>query len=150
VTELGETSTEDHVLIRGLYDRYHWAMNHGDGDGVRECYVPDAITVRYDGSTVTVDGVVATARKMPDDAVTATRQHHLTLLIVDPDEEGHEDRRSVRTYFILTEVREPPAIVIHSSCYTLDVVQRIDGDWRFLSRHFHHTWPKPPIAVAEA
>jgi hypothetical protein len=146
---MSETSIEDRVLIRGLYDRYHWAMNHGDGDGVRACYAPEAITVRYDGSTVTVDGVVATALKMPDDAVTATRQHHLTLLIVDPDEQGREDCRSVRTYFILTEVREPPVITIHSSCYTLDVVQRADTDWCFLHRNFHHTWPKPPIAVAE-
>jgi hypothetical protein len=142
---MGETSVEDRVLIRELYDRYHWAMNRGDADGVSACFLPDAITTRYDGSTVTVDGVAETARKGPGDRVTSTRQHHLTLLLVDPDEEDREDHRAVRTYFILTEIREPPAIAIHSSCYTHDVVQLIDGDWRFAARRIQHTWPKPPM-----
>jgi hypothetical protein len=140
------TPIEDRVLIRELYNRYHWAMNHGDGDGVRTCYSPDAITTRYDGSTVTVDGVVETALKGPSDPIASTRQHHLTLFIVDPDEDGRPDRRAVRTYFVLTEVREPPAIVIHSSCYTRDVVERSAGRWRFAARSFHHTWPKPPLS----
>ena len=145
-----ETSLEDRIFIRELYDRYHWAMNQGDDAGVRACFTPGAITVRYDGSTVTVDGVVETARLAPTDPVTSTRQHHLTLFIVDPDQEGRDDRRAVRTYSILTEVRNPPAIEIHSSCYTRDTVQRVDGEWRFAARSFHHTWPKPPIALRPA
>ena len=145
---MAETTVEDRILIRELYDRYHWAMNHGDAEGVRACFRFDAITVRYDGSAVTVDGVVETAQKGPTDPVSSTRQHHLTLLIVDPAEEGRDDRRAVRTYFILTEVRESPAIAIHSSCYTRDIVQRIDGRWRFAARRIQHTWPKPPLEPA--
>jgi SnoaL-like protein len=121
-------------------------MNRGDADGVRACFLPDAITTRYDGSTVTVGGVAETARTAPEDPVTRTRQHHLTLFLVDPDEQGRGDHRAVRTYFILTEVREPPTIAIHSSCYTDDVVRLVDGEWLFASRQIQHTWPKPPPA----
>lgn len=52
---MGQPSIEDRVLIRELYDRYHWAFNTGDPDGLKACFVPGAQLTTYSGHVVTPD-----------------------------------------------------------------------------------------------
>jgi SnoaL-like protein len=132
---MGQPSIEDRVLIRELYDRYHWAFNTGDPDGLKACFVPGAELTTYSGHIVTPDTPAESARTWPDDPVAHTRQHHATTLIVDADEEGHDDRRRVRCYFMVTEAADPPAIVVRWSCFSRDVVQFVDGSWLIFSRN---------------
>jgi hypothetical protein len=126
---VGEPTLEDRVLIRELYDRMLWALNNGDADTIREVHDPEMETDRWDHAKSGVDQVVAAATSWPDDPVNSTRQHHITTFIVDADPEGREDYRSVRFYFMVTEVKEPPRIDVRWSCLSRDVVRRVDGRW---------------------
>ncbi|MBF6621841.1 MAG: nuclear transport factor 2 family protein [Patulibacter sp.] len=131
-----EVSIEDRILIRELYDRYHWALNTGDADGVAACFVPDgsAEFVHHDGGTSSPDGMVRAAIAWQADPVGRTRQHHVGTFVVDPDPDGRPDRRAVRCYFLVTEVEHPPEIRVRWSCFSRDLVERVDGAWYMRSR----------------
>jgi hypothetical protein len=126
---MAEPTLEDRILIRELYDRALWALNNGDPDTVRAVHHPDMVTDRWDHAKSGVDGAANAAAKWPDDPIARTRQHHITTFIVDADPEGREDYRTVRFYFVVTEVAEPPRIDIRWSCFSRDVVRRVDGRW---------------------
>ena len=126
-----EPTTEDRIEIRELYDRLFWAWNTGDADGVEACFAPGGCIVHFDGTTSTAAECGAVGRAWQSDPVGATRQHHVTNVIVDADDE-HADRLAVRMYFLVTEVSDPPNITIRWSAWTRGFVQRIDGRWRVL------------------
>jgi hypothetical protein len=132
---MAEPSIEDRVLIRELYDRYHWSFNTGDPDGLLACFVPGAELTTYSGQVVPPENPANSARTWPSDPVHRTRQHHVTTFIVDADPDGRDDRRAVRCYFLVTEVAHPPAITVRWSCFSRDVVQRVDGRWLIFSRN---------------
>lgn len=129
------TSVEDRVMIRDLYDRVYWALNSGDEKGVLDCFAPGAQIVRGGvGDTIGPERSAATAVKWQDDPIARTYQHHVTNVLIDPDEDGDPERRSVRAYFMVTAVEEPPAIKVRWSCRAYDTVQRVDGRWLFARR----------------
>lgn len=135
-----EPTTEDRIEIRELYDRLFWAWNTGDADGVEACFAPGGCIVHFDGTTSTAAECGAVGRAWQSDPVGATRQHHVTNVIVDADDE-HADRLAVRMYFLVTEVSDPPNITIRWSAWTRGFVQRIDGRWRVLDCHVELNQP---------
>lgn len=128
---MADVSVEDRLRIRELYDRYHWALNTGDGDGVAACFVPDgsAEFVHHDGVSRSAVGMVQAAVAWQDDPIARTRQHHVGAFLVDADPDGRPDRRAVRAYFLVTEVEHPPETRIRWSCFSRDVVELVDGEW---------------------
>jgi hypothetical protein len=126
---MAEPTLEDRVLIRELYDRALWALNNGEPDVVLALHDPEMETDRWDGAKSGVEGAAKAAEAWPSDPVNRTRQHHITTFIVDPDPEGREDHCAVRFYFLVTEVKEPPRIDIRWSCYSRDIVRKVDGKW---------------------
>jgi hypothetical protein len=131
---LSEVTIEDRVLIRELYDTFYMALNDGDADGVVACFAPGGQITRYAGQVSAPEFSAATGVKWSQDPVGRTYQHHVTNLLVKPDPEGREDVRAVRMYFLVTGVWEPPHIIIRWSCEANDLVQKVDGQWRFLDR----------------
>jgi hypothetical protein len=131
-TPSSAVTLEDRVLIRELYDRFFAAWNAGDGETMKACFTPAGQSVKHDGSIATPADLAALAGVWQSDPVARTRQHHVTNVVVEPHVEGRDECRSVRTYFLVTEVTNPPAIDIRWSCRTADEVQRVDGQWRFL------------------
>ncbi len=131
---MAEVSLEDQVLIRRLYDKCYWALNTGDAEGVTSCFAPGGHIEMYNGNIVTPEQSAAGGVANQSDPVMATRQHHITLFIVDPDDEGNANRRRVRLYFIVTQVLEPPKTEMRNSCYGNDVVEKIDGEWKIVKR----------------
>src|SRR3954451_22963764 len=121
---MAEPTVEDRILIRELYDRMVWALNTGDPDTIREVHHPDMELDRWDHAKSGVEETAVAAAAWADDPVNGTRQHHITTFIVDGDPEGREDYRSVRFYFLVTEVSDPPRIAVRWSCYSQDVVRR--------------------------
>jgi hypothetical protein len=131
---MGEPTAEDIVEIRDLYSRFYWALNAADAEGMISCFAPGGGTNRYKGDVITPQEAAALATQMKADPIGATYQHHVTTVTVDPDAEGHEDRLLAKMYFFITEVSDPPHIGIRWSCSARDVLQRVDGKWRFLLR----------------
>ncbi len=131
---MGEVSVEDRVLIRELYDKFYFALNDGDAEVQTACFAPGGSIQLYAGDVVSPEFSAATGQKWSKDPVGKTYQHHVTNLVVYPDPEGREDHRSVRMYFLVTGVWEPPNILVRWSCKANDVVQRVDGEWLFWSR----------------
>jgi len=131
---MAKPTMEDRVLIRELYSRLYWAHNFGDAEGVQACFAPGGHTLRHDGEVRPPATSGQTAKTWSGEPVARTRQHHVTNIIVDPDEDGHDDRRKVRAYFFVTEVAEPPLTRVRWSCYSNDTVQKVDGEWLFFRR----------------
>jgi hypothetical protein len=131
---MGEPTIEDRVLIRELYDRFYWALNQSDTDGMSELFAPGGYTVNYAGEKNLPEESAAIIESWRDVPVAQTRQHHVTGLIVDPDPDGDPSRRAVRLYFMVTELADPPANRIRWSCFARDVVQQVDGAWRIWRR----------------
>ena len=129
-----EVSVEDEVLIRKLYNKCYWALNTGDAEGVTSCFVPGGYIEMYNGNIVTAEQSAQGGVANQSDPVMATRQHHITNFIVEPDEEGNPNRRSVRLYFLVTQVYEPPKTELRNSCYGNDVVEKVDGEWKIVKR----------------
>ncbi len=126
---MSAVTVEDRVLIRDRYDRMVWALNNGDPDGATACFTSDAKVNRFDGSISGAAETATAAKAWPSDPVASTRQHHITTFLVDPDEGGNPERRRVRFYFLVTEAANPPAITNRWSCYSDDVVERVNGEW---------------------
>jgi hypothetical protein len=99
-----------------------------------DCFAPGGGTNRYKGDVISPEEAAALATQMKADPVGATYQHHVSNVSLAPDEEGHEDRLRARMYFFITEVSDPPHIAIRWSCTADDLLQRVDGRWRFLLR----------------
>ena len=131
---MSEVSVEDRVLIRELYDTFYFALNDGDAETLKACFAPGGHITRYAGDPSTPEFGAATGEKWSKDPVGRTYQHHVTNILVSPDPEGREDYRSVRMYFLVTGVWEPPHILVRWSCKANDVVQRVDGRWVFWRR----------------
>jgi len=131
---VSEVSVEDRVLIRELYDTFYFALNDGDAETLKACFAPGGHITRYAGDPSTPEFGAATGQKWSKDPVGKTYQHHVTNVVVYPDPEGREDYRSVRMYFLVTGVWEPPHILVRWSCKADDVVQRVDGRWVFWRR----------------
>jgi len=127
-------SVDDRVLIRDLYDRFYWALNTG-GEGLMDCFAPGAQIERGGvGDTIGPETSLESAEKWAQDPVGVTYQHHVSNMIVDPDPDGREDHRSVRIYFMVTGVENPPEIKVRWSCRAFDDVQLVDGRWTFFRR----------------
>lgn len=130
-----DTTVEDRVMIRDLYDRIYWALNTNEPDTIMDLFAPGGVIVRGGvGDTIPASVSAKVAVENASDPVGKTYQHHVSNMIVDPDPEGREDCRAVRIYFMVTAVEEPPAIKIRWSCRAFDTVQKIDGRWKFLKR----------------
>lgn len=127
-------TVEDRVLIRELYDRLYWAMNHGDREDLIACFAPGGLLRKYNGETSSPEHSAETGYKWSRDPVGRTYQHHVTNVIVEPDPEGRRDHRAVRMYFLVTGVWEPPHVIIRWSCEARDTLRRVDGQWRFVER----------------
>jgi hypothetical protein len=127
-------SVEDRVLIRDLYDRFYMAFNEGDQDEVRRGFAPEGRVARYMGEPVDAEGPAANGAKWSKDPIGRTYQHHVTSVVVEPDEDGRDDYRKVRMYFLVTGVWEPPHVIVRWSCKSTDLVRKVDGEWRFSDR----------------
>jgi hypothetical protein len=131
---VGDVTIEDRVLIRELYDTFYFGLNDGDPDVIRGCFAQGGGVTLYDGSLGGPEFGAATAVLWAKDPVGTTYQHHVTNMLVSPDPEGREDVRSVRMYFMVTGVWDPPHVIIRWSCEAHDEVRRVDGRWLFSRR----------------
>jgi hypothetical protein len=129
-----EVTIEDEILIRKLYNKCYWALNTGDEQGVIDCFAPDGYIEMYNGTIISREKSGAGAVAAQNDPVMATRQHHITNFIVEPDPEGNPNRRAIRLYFLVTQVYEPPKTELRNSCFGNDMVEKIDGEWKILRR----------------
>jgi hypothetical protein len=93
------------------------------------------------GDVITGDQSADGAARAAQDPVAMTYQHHVSNMIVDPDESGDENRRRVRIYFVVTGVEDPPEVKVRWSCRSEDVVELIDGRWRIVSREISLNHP---------
>jgi SnoaL-like domain len=131
---VSEVSVEDELRIRRLYNRCYWALNSGDEQGVIDCFAPEGFIEMYNGNIVTREQSGAGAVASRSDPVMATRQHHITNFLVDEDPEGNPKRRSVRLYFLVTQVYEPPKTELRNSCFGNDIVELIGDEWKIVKR----------------
>jgi hypothetical protein len=129
-----EVTLEDQILIRRLYDKCYWALNTGDAEGVISSFIPGGIIEMYNGHELPAEASAQGGVANQSDPVMATRQHHITNFIVEPDPEGNPNRRAVRLYFIVTQVIEPPVTEMRNSCYGNDIVEKVDGEWKIVRR----------------
>jgi len=131
---VSEVTVEDRVMIRDLYERFYMGLNDGDYEAIKACFAPDGGIKRYDGAPSTPEFSAATGQLWNSHEVGKTYQHHVTNVMVQPDPEGREDFRSVRMYFLVTGVWDAPNVIIRWSCQAYDVVQKVDGNWVFVTR----------------
>jgi hypothetical protein len=134
---VSEVTVEDRVLIRDLYERFYIGLNDGDYPAIKSCFAPDGGIKRYDGAPSTPEFSAATGQLWNSHPVGKTYQHHVTNVLVKPDPEGRADFRSVRMYFMVTGVWDAPNVIIRWSCAADDVVQKIDGNWVFVTRQIN-------------
>ncbi len=137
---MASPTPEQRLQIRDLYDRYSWALDTGDLDGVRALFAPGAsITAHAPGGhaavATTPEEVDATIVSWLSDPDVVGRQHHVTTLLVDPDPEGRPGHWRVRTYFVVTKLSTDPleASLVWPG-YADDVVAEQDGTWRIVVR----------------
>ena len=131
---MSQITVEDRVLIRELYDRFYIGLNDADAEAIHVCFAPGGHIARYDGEPSTPEFAIATGEFWNADPIGKTYQHHVTNVVVDPDPEGRDDFCKARMYFIVTGVYEPPQTIVRWSCKANDLLQRVDGEWRFLER----------------
>lgn len=125
---------EDRVLIRELYERFYMGLNDGDLAAIQATFAPGGHVTRYSGEPSTAEFAAATGQYWNADPVGRTYQHHVTNVLVSPDPEGREDFCSVKMYFLVTGVWEPPQIIVRWSCKAYDELQKVDGEWKFWRR----------------
>jgi ketosteroid isomerase-like protein len=152
---MSSPTPEQRLLIRDLYDRYSWALDTGDLDGVRALFAPGAtVTAHAPGGhaavATTPEEVDETLVSWLSDPEVVGRQHHVTTLIVDPDPEGRPGHWRVRTYFVVTKLDiDPLAASLVWSGFGDDVVAEVDGAWRIVVREVS-LWQGPILARFEA
>src|SRR5262245_25785003 len=110
------------------------ALNEGDAEALKGTFAPGGHVTRYAGEPSTPEFAGANGQYWAADPVGRTYQHHVTNVLVKPDPEGREGYCKVRMYFLVTGVWDPPQVIIRWSCKADDVLQRVDGKWKFLTR----------------
>ncbi len=132
-------SAEDRLQILELYARYSWALDTGDTDGYVALFAPDAEATEEtrEGGLEVRKGQAEIRKlvlKFHDRADFPGHQHQMAQFVFEPDPEGRADHWVVRSYAWAT-INHPPAPPhLHWCGHVRDVIGRIDGEWKIVSK----------------
>ena len=134
---------EDRLLLDDLYSEYLWALDTGDVEIYIGTFWDDAVLKedQLDGSTEVFETAEVireyTAAHFDD---WTGHQHRETTRLYLPAE-GRADRWRAQSYWFASH-RDAPTnhVEFTSTGYYRDVVEKRDGQWRFLERHIAR-WP---------
>jgi 3-phenylpropionate/cinnamic acid dioxygenase small subunit len=121
--------------IRALIHEYAFRLDAGDFDGVAQLFAHAELT------STTHDKVrrgSAEARELYDNVIvyddgTPRTMHQLTNVTITTSDDG--EHASARTYFTVLGVTSQGLHPILGGEYQ-DTFTKVDGEWRFASRHF--------------
>jgi uncharacterized protein (TIGR02246 family) len=131
--------TNDDLLdVRALVERYAWAVDDYDADGVVECFAPGA---RFVSADMVLEGHEAIrsffTSALGDGAAPRSSTHSMTNISVVP---RSADRCDVRTAALVYHAdSDSGRIVVRGITYT-DVCVRTAEGWRFEQREHRLRW----------
>lgn len=138
-------SLEDRALLDDLYSTYLWALDTQDEGIYVGVFWPDAVLLedQLDGSTerfAPASEIFAyTAANFPH---FVGHQHRESTRLYTPD---GTDRWRAQSYWFTSDRSATGDVAFTSTGYYRDVVEKRDGEWRFLSRHIAR-WPGGRVA----
>lgn len=131
---------EDRAEIEDLYNEYLWALDTGDSEAYADCFAEHA-TLREDhpdGKTREIVGRSAIhefVQRYHQTPGFAGHQHRESSRIFLADPEGRPDHYGIRsTTWALKYDGETGHAHLHYAGYYRDVVGKIDGEWKLVSR----------------
>jgi SnoaL-like protein len=131
-------AVEDQLSIHDLYARYSWALDTGDTEAYVQLFAPDAVVhENAPGGATQIRGhgeireFVLRFHRNPD---FPGRQHRISQIVISPDPDGRADHWHVRSYVLTTETSDGYSPMVFWCGYGDDVVAKIDGRWRIVSR----------------
>ncbi|HWK13633.1 MAG TPA: nuclear transport factor 2 family protein [Rhizobiaceae bacterium] len=133
-------SLEDRAEIEDLYNEYLWALDTGDSEAYANCFAPDAILREDhpDGTTRDIKGradIHAFVLRYHQNPDFAGHQHRESTRLFFADPDGRRDHYAVRsTTWALKYDSSSGAAHLHYAGYYRDVVGRIDGEWKLVTR----------------
>lgn len=131
---------EDRIEIEDLYNEYLWALDSGDSEGYAECFAPDAVLREDhpDGNVRETKGRQAIhdfVLRYHQDPGFAGHQHRESTRIFLNDPEGRPDHYAVRsTTWALHYFADTGEAKLHYAGYYRDIVGKVDGEWKLVSR----------------
>ena len=131
---------EDRIEIEDLYNEYLWALDTGDSESYAEVFAPEGV-VREDHPDGTVreikgrEAIRDFVQRYHQSPGFAGHQHRESTRIFLPDPESRPDHYAVRsTTWALTYNGDTGEAHLHYAGYYRDVVGKIDGEWKLVSR----------------
>ena len=136
---MARPSVEDELAIRELYARYSWALDTGDTDGYVALFAAhaEATEETAQGGLEIVRGPAEIRRlvlKFHDRPDFPGHQHQMAQLVFEPDEQRRSNHWVVRSYAWATINRPPEPPHLHWCGHIRDVVAKIDGEWKIVSK----------------
>jgi hypothetical protein len=122
-------STDDKLLIMELFARYSHAVDGGDPDGVADCFFDDGT---FRGRSGFFPGRQE-LRKLGMTMTSACLPRHIVSNILITGRSGHKNVADVKSHLLFYEVKPEGFNFKTSGIYT-DVVEKVDGSWKFRSR----------------
>jgi uncharacterized protein (TIGR02246 family) len=131
-------TNDDLQAVRALIERYAWAVDDYDADGVVACFAPDAQFVSAD---MTLEGHEAIrsffASALGDGAADKASTHLMANISVVP---RSADQCDVRTAAVVYHAdRDSGRIAVRGITYT-DVCGRTSEGWRLQQREHRLRW----------
>lgn len=125
---------EDRLAIHELLARYAWAFGSGDVEGFVDCFTSDAVLAedvfevedRWTGGA----DIRAMALFYFSRPGFPGRQHHVSHILID----GDEERCSVRSFCFVTHCFGEPPYPTRFAGYYDDIVVKEGGRWFFRQR----------------
>ena len=135
-------SSEERHAIDDLVNTYLWALDTQDIDFYVGTFWDDAVfkETQLDGSVETWTGAPSIREFSASHfGGYGGHQHRESNRLYIPDADGNPDRWGVRSYWF-TSHREDGDVAFTSTGHSRDVVERRDGEWRFVQRWVER-WP---------
>lgn len=136
-------SLEDRALLDDLYSAYLWALDTQDAEIYVSVFWPEASLLedQLDGSTRRYEPaaeIISYTTQNFSDFV--GHQHRESTRLYTPVA-GHPDRWRAQSYWFTSDrAADTNEVGFTSTGYYRDVVEKRDGEWRYLSRHIAR-WP---------
>jgi hypothetical protein len=133
-------SLEDRVLIQELCARYAWTLDTADTQGYVETFTEDGVFADLHASDKEYRGRAAifeyAYRRWHSDPFWAGRQHHIDMVLFEPDPQGRPEHWLMKSYMWAFDYQRHTHGVTFLVGYYLDIVAKVDGQWLFRDRRF--------------